>query len=64
VWRGGNGVVVDTGWWVLMRRTGMWQILFKSKCDNQLNEVKESVATEIREVCGVLDRSVIATWDD
>ena len=33
----------------------MLQILFKSKCDNQLNEVKESVATEIREVRPLFD---------
>ena len=42
----------------------MWQILFKSKCDNQLNEVKESVATEIREVCTLLDPSMFVTRDD
>lgn len=27
------------------------QILFKSRCDIELNEVKERVATERREVC-------------
>lgn len=37
---------------------GMWQILFKSRCDNQLNEVKESVATERREVCTLVHPSV------